>query len=300
MSEEPALALRVDVCTYRGLRRGTPRLLDVLARHGVRATFCVAAGPDRSGLAVVRVLRQRGFLRKMLRTRALSMYGVSTALRGTLLPARRIAHGGRASLRRLLEGGHEIALHGWDHVRWQTALDRLDGATIAEDYARASGALEDILGSRPRATAAPAWLTSARSLEAVDEQAFAWASDTRGTCPFLPRAGGRTHRVPQVPVTLPTLDESLGRDAQSAGEYFTSVLDVVSRPRGRNVLAIHAEAEGIAHSAAFERFLAEAIERGARILTLGEFLAATPRPLPVASVERTTIDGRAGEVSVQR
>src|SRR5262245_59627265 len=84
------VGLRIDVCTYQGFREGVPRLLDALAKRKIRATFFTAMGPDRSGLAVLRLFRKKGFLAKMLRTGAGSMYGWRTALYGTLLPAPRI------------------------------------------------------------------------------------------------------------------------------------------------------------------------------------------------------------------
>ena len=64
------VALKVDVDTHQGLGEGVPRLLRALNEAGVTATFFVAMGPDNSGRAIVRVLRNPGFLKKMRRTRA--------------------------------------------------------------------------------------------------------------------------------------------------------------------------------------------------------------------------------------
>src|SRR5580704_1888328 len=85
------VALKVDVDTHQGMGEGVPRLLRALAEAGVTATFFIAMGPDNSGRAIVRVLRNPGFLKKMRRTRAVSMYGLRTVLSGTLLPPRPIA-----------------------------------------------------------------------------------------------------------------------------------------------------------------------------------------------------------------
>src|ERR1700712_3660445 len=79
------LGLRVDVDTHDGMRDGVPRLLEVMAAEGVKATFYFAMGPDRSGLAVLNALRP-GFLKKMTRTGAAQVYGWRTGLSGTLLP----------------------------------------------------------------------------------------------------------------------------------------------------------------------------------------------------------------------
>ena len=77
------LALKVDVDTEIGLRDGAPRLLELFERLGVRASWYVTMGPDRTGLSALRVFRQRGFLGKMLRSRATRIYPWQTMLRGT-------------------------------------------------------------------------------------------------------------------------------------------------------------------------------------------------------------------------
>ncbi|TMH26152.1 MAG: 4-deoxy-4-formamido-L-arabinose-phosphoundecaprenol deformylase, partial [Betaproteobacteria bacterium] len=51
------LALKVDVDTYRGTRRGVPRLVELLKKHGAGATFLFSLGPDHTGRAIKRVFR---------------------------------------------------------------------------------------------------------------------------------------------------------------------------------------------------------------------------------------------------
>ena len=64
------VALKVDCDTLEGTREGVPRLLEIFAARGIRATFFFTLGPDRSGVAVRRVFTRKGFLRKMIRSRA--------------------------------------------------------------------------------------------------------------------------------------------------------------------------------------------------------------------------------------
>ena len=68
------LAVKVDVCTYAGLQHGVPALMRLFDEFQLRASFFVSCGPDHSGRAIRRLLRP-GFLRKMRRTNAVSMYG---------------------------------------------------------------------------------------------------------------------------------------------------------------------------------------------------------------------------------
>ena len=85
------VALKIDVDTHQGLGLGVPRLAAMLKREGITASFYITMGPDNSGRAIIRVIRNRGFLSKMFRTKAVSMYGLRTVLSGTLLPSRPIA-----------------------------------------------------------------------------------------------------------------------------------------------------------------------------------------------------------------
>lgn len=292
------LGLRIDACTYQGVRQGVLPLLEALRRRELRATLFPSMGPDRSGLAVLRLIKKRGFLGKMLRTNAASMYGLRTALYGTVLPAPHVARRCGEVLRRAVGEGHEVGIHAWDHVRWQDRLDRLSAAVIRADYEQAVEAFATATGSPPRCTAAPAWLASDASLAALEGFGFRYASDTRGRSPFLPAMSGGSSTVPQVPITLPTLDEVLGLKGATAADFADRVLrDLV--PGKGNVLCVHAEAEGRTYLGAFEKLLDRALEQGWRVLPLGELLPPEPGSLPRCAVERGLVEGRAGVVSVQ-
>lgn len=203
-------ALKIDVDTYRGMKEGLPRLLDILAARKILGTVFVSMGPDHSGRAIRRIFTKPGFLTKMLRTRAVALYGPKTVLYGTLLPGPRIAEGNPGIMRRIEAEGHEAGVHGWDHVRWQDGLPRFDQPTIARELDKAVQVFERIMGHRPRSTAAPGWIANERSLAVQDGLDLLYSSDVRGAWPFLPRAGGRTFETPQIPTTLPTLDEMIG------------------------------------------------------------------------------------------
>ena len=76
------LALKIDVDTYDGIADGAARLASFLHSQNIPASFFVSLGPDNSGWAAARVFRHPGFLKKMLRTQAVSVYGLRTALSG--------------------------------------------------------------------------------------------------------------------------------------------------------------------------------------------------------------------------
>ncbi len=299
MAPPRLLGLRVDVDTHDGMRDGVPRLLEALREAGVAATFYLAMGPDRSGLAVLNALKP-GFLAKMRRTGAARVYGWRTILSGTLLPARPVAIAFPELARRIAEEGHETGVHAWDHRAWQDSLLRRPAAWAAAELDRGAAAYRRTVGEPPRTFAAPAWLTRDEALLHQETLGLAFASDCRGREPFLPSVHGHVLRVPQVPTTLPTLDEALGDTHSEASAFFA---DVVAAAKGTAwpMLTIHAELEGGPHDASFRRFLDLARSEGVSCVTLGELLDARlgAGPLTAIALRHAPVPGRHGVVSQQ-
>ncbi|MBI2560996.1 MAG: polysaccharide deacetylase family protein [candidate division NC10 bacterium] len=294
------LGLKVDVCTYDGLRVGVPNLLRLFDRHGVRASFFVAVGPDTTGRAILRALRP-GFLAKMRRTSALRTYGLRTILSGTLLPSRHMGRRLAPLLRQVVAAGHELAIHGYDHRRWQDRVHGMEDRAVREEIGRAVAIYREVAGRDPRGFGAPGWQVSAASLRILDEAGFVYASDTRGKRPFFPRVDGRTLRTLQLPTTLPTLDELLRLDGMS-GEDFVGLVGRELEGSAWGVLTLHAEMEGVGFQAVAERLLTVMGEAGATCLPL-EMLSARVRAegeekIPVADVVPRPIRGRAGTVAM--
>lgn len=294
------MCLKVDVDTHDGMRLGVPRLLDAFAAHGVRATFFLSFGPDNSGKAVWNVVRRRGFLRKMLRTRAVRLYGLRTALSGTLLPARMIAVRFPEIVRRIAEEGHEVGVHAWDHRLWQDHLPRLGPSGVAAEFARSFAAFERILGRPPLAVAAPAWCSTATSLEVEDSLGLCYASDMRGGAPGYPELDGYRASTLQIPTTQPCLEELIeGRRpdlTQCAAEVLRPAADLEAM-----VVPLHAEVEGGIYAGFLDLLLEQARAAGMTPITLQDLadrlldreaspprLVARPRSLP----------GRSGQVLV--
>ncbi|MEJ5328641.1 MAG: polysaccharide deacetylase family protein [Desulfobaccales bacterium] len=296
------LGLKIDVDTLAGFREGVPALVRLLKERGIRASFYVALGPDNSGRALFRVFRQRGFLSKMLRTRAPSLYGWRTLLSGTLLPAPHIgAHAGEV-LPQVAAGGHEVGLHGYDHVLWHDRLLKMTKAEVREQVEDAQAVFSRALGYPARAFAAPGWQASRASREVLAELGFLYASDTRGTGPYLPRFGDWVSPVPEIPTTLPTLDELLGFQGLSAQEAFLLLERRVLTQTVPQIFTLHAELEGGPVQGEFARFLDRLAKAGVEFFRLGDWaaeLAPQLDKLPSAPVYQGRLPGRAGWVSCQ-
>ena len=293
-TDRPIVGLRVDVDTRRGLDEGVPRLLELFRRIGIRASFFVTMGPDHSGRALRRALRP-SFLAKMWRTNPLKLYGLRTMLSGTLVPARLVGAGASAMLREIADEGHEVAPHGWDHVGWQDRIHRLDQVAIRADLDLAARAFLAAVGVAPSASAAPGWRTSALALAVQDGCGFRYASDTRGDSPFRPSIDDGALETLQLPTTMPTMDEVLGRVPDVPRALAEAV-----RP-GLNVFTLHAEVEGGALLDTFEMFLGQVVAARAQLMRLDEIAAQAlaADDVPVARVVRGWIGGRSDWIALQ-
>lgn len=290
------VALKIDVDTYVGLRDGVPAIAAALEARGLRASFFVSCGPDHSGRAIRRVLKP-GFVGKMLRTNAPALYGWRTLLYGTLLPGPQIARSFPDLLRGLAAAGHEVGVHGYDHVYWHDRLGRLSPGAVEAELRRGLAVYREIMGADARSFAAPGWQCSEASLAAIDAAGLCYHSDTRGTGPYCPVAGGRRFRTPEIPTTWPTLDEVYGQIASDPGmliDFYRAQL----RP-ALNVHTIHAEVEGMRHRTLFEALL-DALLPGVefvRLIDVAEKLHLDT--LPVGRIVARPIAGRAGTVATQ-
>ena len=179
------LALKVDVDTLAGTRVGVPELLRVFDRHGVRATFLFSLGPDHTGRAVRRIFR-RGFFQKVRRTSVVSHYGWRTLLYGTLLPGPDIGRRAADVMRSVAAAGHEVGVHGFDHVLWQDRVARADAAWTRHQIDVARTRFDEIFGHPAAVHGAAGWQMNASAYRAEREAGFFYASDTRGRCPYWP------------------------------------------------------------------------------------------------------------------
>lgn len=290
------VALKVDVDTFSGTCNGVPRLLEILGRFGISATFYFSMGPDNSGKAIRRIFG-KGFLRKMLLSGAPSAYDLRTMLYGILLPPPSIAERLPEILLSVEQAGHEAGIHCWDHVKWHDYLPWLPKQTALMELGRASAAFQEVFGQRARTTAAPGWTVTPDSLEIQDAMGLRYCSDARGTSPFYPVMDGRRFNTLQVPTTWPILDEMPGANGVTMATLNDQYLSLL-KP-GLNVHTIRAEMEGNACSETFVALLERLCTRGVRFVTLAEVADEYADTAPQCELQMGYIQGCVMPVAIQ-
>jgi peptidoglycan/xylan/chitin deacetylase (PgdA/CDA1 family) len=304
MLKDTHIGLKVDVDTLRGTREGVPRLAALLKKLHVDATFYFSVGPDHTGRAMRRVFR-KGFAQKVARTSVLKHYGLKTLLYGVLLPGPDIGREAGAHMRSVHDAGFEVGLHTFDHVRWQDYVAGASAAWTRIEFERGMSAFERVFGFFPKSHAAAGWQINAHALELEREYGMQYASDTRGYAPFWPMLEAERSTCPQLPTTLPTFDELLGRDGVDESGIADAVFRLSETNAGAGgenlqVFTLHAELEGMLLLDAFESLLKKWQAAGAKITRMaGIRELAVQRPLPDQTVIMGEVPGRSGLLAIQ-
>jgi undecaprenyl phosphate-alpha-L-ara4FN deformylase len=173
----------------------------------------------------------------------------------------------------------------------------MDAEEIRSALRQGTDALGGIIGRQPSCSADPGWRSTEPALIEKTGFPFVYNSDCRGRSIFMPVVDGRRLEQPQVPVTLPTYDEVIGRSGITAEGYNDRILSLLD-PDGLNVLAIHAEVEGIVCREMFRNFLAGASAQGVEFVPLGALLEGQS-DVPSGSIERANVPGREGWIARQ-
>ena len=294
------LALKVDVDTLRGTREGVPRLARVFGRYGAGATFLFSVGPDHTGRALRRVFRP-GFLSKAARTSVLEHYGLRTLLYGVVLPGPHIGRTCMHELQTIRSQGFEVGLHAYDHVRWQDFVAARGADWAQNELQRGIEAFVEVFGQPPRVHGAAGWQMSDAAFELEARAGFDYCSDTRGTHPFIPRVAGRTIAPPQLPTTLPTLDELIGVGGASASDAAAQLLRMTSESAAAgHVFTLHAELEGMRLLEVLVRLIEGWIAQGYTLVCMRQlFESIDVASLPTHEVTAGTISGRSGTLMTQ-
>lgn len=290
------LALKVDAATFHGTLTGVPRLVETLRRHDAQATFLFALGPDHSGRAPGRL-----FAAARPGLSALERHGLATLLYGTLLPGPDIGRRCADILRGVRDSGFETGIHAWDCARWQVGIEHADARWIHAEMRRAIDRYASIFGCAPLMHGAAGWQMNAHALRLTQRLGFDYCSDSRGSHPFIPVHNAEIVLCPQLPTTLPTLDELLGRDGITEGNVHERLLELTAQsPPAGHVYTLHAELEGRKFMPVFERLLEGWRAQGYELSSLrGLYDSLDAGKLPRHEVLRGEVAGRAGTLMLQ-
>lgn len=286
----------------------------MLRQREANATFLFSLGPDHTGWAMRRLFRS-GFFQKISRTSIIDHYGLKTLMYGTLLPAPDIGRECADQMRAIRHAGFECGVHTWDHVLWQDNVRQRDAAWTQKLMQKSFDRFTQIFGHAPQTHGAAGWQMNEYAFSQLDTFDMPYASDGRalltdtGTLanlsagPHRLNVSGTTLSCIQLPTTLPTLDEMLGRTIDGITLNTTNIVQAILKltetPRD-HVYTLHAELEGQKLAPIFELLLTGWRAQGYDLVSMAEYHETIRTlPLPTYPVSWGTLPGRSGELIVQ-
>jgi peptidoglycan/xylan/chitin deacetylase (PgdA/CDA1 family) len=310
---QPLLTLKIDVDTYRGTREGVPNLVRLLRHHDAGATFLFSLGPDHTGWALRRALRP-GFFQKVSRTSVVEHYGLKTLMYGVLLPGPNIGKECADDMRAVRDAGFECGIHTWDHVLWQDNVRKRDAAWTQRQMQQSFDRFAQIFGMPPQTHGAAGWQMNPYAFEQLDAFGFHYASDGRAKLNedgrlSDPRCGphrlslnGKTLSCFQLPTTLPTLDEMLGRTIGNKQITLTNIADTIlqlTAVQRDHVFTLHAELEGQKLAPIFEQLLTGWKKQGYALTSMADhYQHVKDLSLPICPLQWGELPGRSGELMI--
>ncbi|MBP8215175.1 MAG: polysaccharide deacetylase family protein [Propionivibrio sp.] len=277
------IALKIDVDTYKGTLHGVPALIELLQRYDAGATFFFSLGPDQSGCET--------------RTTSLSRYyDLRTRLYGRIFPSPNIGVRCAEIMQQVGSAGFEVGIHAWNRVLWEKSIQQAENPWVEGEIAKACIRFEELFGGVPRVHAAAGWRMNRHALRLTQRLGFSYASDCRGSHPFIPVIDGEIIGCPQIPTTLPTLDELLVLEPKYSVDQAVDRIAQLSRAiSGDHVFTLRAELEGMKFIEAFERLLATWKSNNQLLVPLRDIRTEIdPGRLPRHTVSMEDTPGRKG------
>ncbi|HWR81223.1 MAG TPA: polysaccharide deacetylase family protein [Pseudomonas sp.] len=277
------IALKIDADTYRGTCSGVPVLIELLRRYDALGTFFFSLGPDHSG----REARLASLGR---------YYDLSTRLYGRLLPGPNIGIRCAETFRQARDAGFEVGIHAWDRAAWERKIQSAENPWVETQMTKACARFADIFAEPATAHGAAGWRMNRHALRLTQRLGFDYASDCRGSYPFIPVIDGEIVACPQLPTTLPTLDEILTLEPGfSPNQAADRILQLSGAIPGDHVFTLRAELEGMKFGSAIERLITVWMGNDYRLVPLREIYSTLDLEiLPRCTVRFTEAPGRAG------
>ena len=169
---EKTFTLRIDLESEKGIRQGVPKLLKLLSKYNMKASFYLAMGGESN---IFEILRYRKGLTSS-EERKIKVWSLKDKLRMGLLP-RDFVKSNEKILRKILEEGHELGIHGFKHRAWTRGLDKID---IRNHILKAKIKYIGIFKRKPISFASPGFNINEKILKMLEKEGISFISDFPG------------------------------------------------------------------------------------------------------------------------
>lgn len=169
---EKTFTLRVDLESYRGIKEGIPKLLDLLKKYDIKASFYLVMGGESN---IFDILKYRG---KMTSSdeRKIKIWPIKDKIRMVLFP-KDFVKSNLDILQRIIKEGHELGIHAWKHREWTRGLNRIN---IEKSINKSIKKYIKLFNKKPISFASPGFNTNETVLNVLERKGIRFISDFPG------------------------------------------------------------------------------------------------------------------------
>ncbi len=205
--------LRIDLESDKGIREGVPRILDLLKKHKVKASFYISMGGESN---LFEILKYRNKL-KSSGERKIRIWKFKDKLRMILFP-KDFVKDNKEILKRIIDEGHELGVHAWKHREWTRGLEKIN---IKNTIEKSIKKYKKIFNKNPISFASPGFNVNNEILEFLEKNNIKFISDLPGENPKI------YGKIKNIPMTI------LGKNKTPIIEYLVS-----NRKKDEDILEI--------------------------------------------------------------
>jgi peptidoglycan/xylan/chitin deacetylase (PgdA/CDA1 family) len=163
--------LRIDLESDKGIK-AVPKLLDLLKKHKIKASFYLVMSGESN---FIELLKYRGKMRSA-GERKIKIWTLKEKLRMALLP-KNFVRSNKKILKRVLDEGHELGIHGWKHRAWTRGFDKIN---TKKHINKAIKKYKKFFGMTPVSWSSPGFNINERVLKNLEEAGIKFISDFPG------------------------------------------------------------------------------------------------------------------------
>ena len=287
--------IRIDVDSVEGIHNGVDFYLELFEKYGFKASFFVPMGPNNIVSAGLKRMFRPAFWKQVYYMKPWQTYSL---VGGKYDRASEIGGGAPDILKKIVDHGHEVALHGYDHAYISDNAYNLSTEEYSAQIERAQETYGRILGGRPAGTGSPAWRCNETMLRVQDKLGFEYSSDFIGTVPCKVKVGDYQSSTIQVPANLDNVFPLVVRNRGNHDKVLDYLKNQIDERGDYVAMTIHTEYEFVQfgkHMDKLFRFMSETGRVGERYDTYAKSLDHST--LPVKEISYYSYDGAVGNVA---
>jgi peptidoglycan/xylan/chitin deacetylase (PgdA/CDA1 family) len=172
MKKQKTFVIRIDLESDKGICEGVPKILDLMRKYSVKGSFYLTMGGESNLIEILKYNQNM----KSSSERKIKLWSLRDKIRIALFP-KDFVKSNLKILKRIIDEGHELGIHGWKHRAWTRGFDKINHE---QHIKKAIKRYKKLFGCFPDSFSAPGFNTNNKILEILEKNKIKYISDFSG------------------------------------------------------------------------------------------------------------------------